>query len=163
MQIARLLELRWTNYLNTISLHRGIEKEELVMEQNQTFLFSPESCKEKGLVDFITPHGKMLDTLLELGVEDEDSEEYAHVDLIDYVDRSSSTVEKDSSPEIVEAKLALVYIEGTIVEGGETMARLWEEMKLPSAFVKLQEMTITRPLSYGSIVLVEVSLARMQF
>ena len=118
MQIARLLELRWTNYLNTISLHRGIEKEELVMEQNQTFLFSPESCKEKGLIDFITPHGKMLDTLLKLGVEDEDSEEYAHVDLIDYVDRSSSTLEKDSSPEIVEAKLALVYIEGTIVEGG---------------------------------------------
>ena len=33
----------------------------------------------------------MLDTLLKLGVEDEDSEEYAHVDLIDYVDRSSST------------------------------------------------------------------------
>ena len=117
LQIARLLELRWTNYLNTISLHRGIDKEELVMEQNQTFLFSPESCKEKGLVNFITPHVKMLYTLLELGVEDEDSEEYAHVNLIDYVDRFSSPLEKDPSPEIVEPKLALVYIEGTIVDG----------------------------------------------
>ena len=26
LQIARLLDLRWTNYLNTISLHRGIDQ-----------------------------------------------------------------------------------------------------------------------------------------
>ena len=117
MQISRLLELRWTHYLDTISLHRGIEKRELVLDLNQTFLFPPQLCKEKGLVDFITPHGEMLDTLLDLGVEDKDSGEYTHVDLIDYVDRSSSALEQDPSPEIVEPKIALVYIEGTIVDG----------------------------------------------
>ncbi len=116
MQIARLLELRWADYLDTISSHRGIKKEELVLELNKTFLFSPELCKEKGFSDFITPYGDMLDRLKEKGVEDEDSGEYAHVDLIDYVDRSSSNLEKESDSS-GKPKVALVYVEGTIVDG----------------------------------------------
>ena len=117
MQISRLLELRWSNYLNTISFNRGIVRDDLIVELNKTFLFPPDLCKGKGLTDFITPYGEMLDKLLELGIEDEDSEEFAHVDLIDYVERPQLPVQKESAQGKGKSKIALIYIEGTIMDG----------------------------------------------
>jgi len=117
MQISRLLELRWDNYLNKISSNRGVEKNDLILDLNKTFLFPPDLCQEMGLADFITPYGEMLDKLLELGIEDEDSEEFAHVDLIDYVERPQSTVDQESVEANGKSKIALIYIEGTIMDG----------------------------------------------
>jgi protease-4 len=84
---------------------------------SERFLFSAESCRENGLTDAVTPYGQILDRLVELGVEDEESEEFAHVELIDYVDRHQPSNDTDSIDEIKEAKLAIVYVEGTIVDG----------------------------------------------
>ncbi len=117
MQISRLLELRWSNYLNTISSNRGLVRDDLIVELNKTFLFPPDLCKAKGLTDFITPYGEMLDKLLELGIEDEDSEEFAHVDLIDYVERPQLSAQKESAQGKGKSKIAVIYIEGTIMDG----------------------------------------------
>ena len=117
LQISRLLDLRWKNYLNSVSQNRSLDQNELADLLSERFLFSAESCKENGLADAVTPYGQILDRLVELGVEDEESEEFAHVELIDYVDRPQPSNDTDSIDEIKEAKLAVVYVEGTIVDG----------------------------------------------
>lgn len=117
LQISRLLDLRWKNYLNAVSQNRSLDQDELADLLSERFLFSAESCKENGLTDAVTPYGQILDRLVELGVEDEESEEFAHVELIDYVDRHQPSNDTDSIDEIKEAKLAIVYVEGTIVDG----------------------------------------------
>jgi protease-4 len=117
LQISRLLDLRWKNYLNAVSQNRSLDQDELADLLSERFLFSAESCRENGLTDAVTPYGQILDRLVELGVEDEESEEFAHVELIDYVDRPQPSSDTDSIDEIKEAKLAIVYVEGTIVDG----------------------------------------------
>lgn len=117
LQISRLLDLRWKNYLNAVSQNRSLDQDELADLLSERFLFSAESCRENGLTDAVTPYGQILDRLVELGVEDEESEEFAHVELIDYVDRPQPSNDTDSIDEIKEAKLAIVYVEGTIVDG----------------------------------------------
>lgn len=117
LQISRLLELRWNNYLNTICSNRELVRDGLIIDLNKTFLFPPDICKAKGLADFITPYGEMLDKLLEIGMEDEDSEEFAHIDLIDYVDRPQLDLEEKAVPGKSKPKIALIYIEGTIIDG----------------------------------------------
>ena len=117
LQVSRLLDLRWKNYLNAVSQNRSLDQDELADLLSERFLFSAESCRENGLTDAVTPYGQILDRLVELGVEDEESEEFAHVELIDYVDRPQPSSDTDSIDEIKEAKLAIVYVEGTIVDG----------------------------------------------
>lgn len=117
LQVSRLLDLRWKNYLNAVSQNRSLDQDELADLLSERFLFSAESCRENGLTDAVTPYGQILDRLVELGVEDEESEEFAHVELIDYVDRPQPSNDTDSIDEIKEAKLAIVYVEGTIVDG----------------------------------------------
>ena len=117
LQISRLLNVRWDDYLHSVSLNRGIEKSDLILDLNKTFIFSPEQCLEKGFADFITPYGDMLDSLLLNGVKDDDSGEFARIDLIDYVDRPNLSEGDQSISKTDQKKVAVVYVEGTIVDG----------------------------------------------
>ena len=58
-----------------------------------------------------------MDKLIEKGVEDEESSEFAKIKLIDYVDRKNSLSDLDSANDSDVSKVAILYIEGTIVDG----------------------------------------------
>lgn len=116
LQISRLLNARWDDYLRSVSSNRGIERNALSLDLNKTFIFTPEQCLENGLADFMTPYGDMLENLLLDGVKDDDSGEFARIDLIDYVDRPNFP-EDDQLARKDQVKVAVVYVEGTIVDG----------------------------------------------
>lgn len=117
-QINRLLQLRWDDYLKTISSNRGVEPDLITEQLNNGFIFTPDICDEIGLVDEISTWGDVLDRLIEIGKIDEDSGEFARIELLNYIDRS---VDSLSSGEVIDHdkgdKIAIIYIEGVIVDG----------------------------------------------
>jgi protease-4 len=118
LQINRLLDLRWNDYMDTVSRNRGVEREKLSDQINEGFMFTPERCEESGLVDQVSDWGTVLDRLSKLGVLDDDTDEFSRVGLIDYVERPLNS--KKSDPSLTEAggdKIAIVYIEGAIIDG----------------------------------------------
>ena len=118
LQINRLLDLRWNDYMATVSRNREVEREKLSDLINEGFMFTPERCEESGLVDQVSDWGAVLDRLAKLGVLDDDTEEFSRVGLIDYVERPLNS--KMSDPSLTEAggdKIAIVYIEGAIIDG----------------------------------------------
>ena len=118
LQINRLLDLRWNDYMATVSRNREVELEKLSDQINKGFMFTPERCEESGLVDQVSDWGAVLDRLAKLGVLDDDTEEFSRVGLIDYVERPLNS--KMSDPSLTEAggdKIAIVYIEGAIIDG----------------------------------------------
>ena len=118
LQINRLLDLRWNDYMATVSRNREVEREKLSDQINKGFMFTPERCEESGLVDQVSDWGAVLDRLAKLGVLDDDTEEFSRVGLIDYVERPLNS--KMSDPSLTEAggdKIAIVYIEGAIIDG----------------------------------------------
>ena len=117
VQITRLLELRWQDYLETVCKNRKIQKAVLTQKLDEGFLLNPDKCIEIGLVDFAIPYADVLDKLIVKGVEDEESSEFAKIKLIDYVDRKNSLSDLDSANDSDFSKVAVLYIEGTIVDG----------------------------------------------
>ena len=118
LQINRLLDLRWNDYMATVSRNREVEREKLSDLINEGFMFTPERCEESGLVDQVSDWGTVLDRLSKLGVLDDDIDEFSRVGLIDYVERPLNS--KKSDPSLTEAggdKIAIVYIEGAIIDG----------------------------------------------
>ena len=81
-------------------------------------MFTPERCEESGLVDQVSDWGAVLDRLAKLGVLDDDTEEFSRVGLIDYVERPlNSKILILSLTEAGGDKIAIVYVEGAIVDG----------------------------------------------
>ena len=118
LQINRLLDLRWKHYMSTVSKNRGVEIENLSDLINEGFMFTPERCEETGLVDQISDWGAILDRLSKLGVLDDNTDEFSRVELIDYVERSLNPPNSNLSlSESGGDKIAIVYIEGAIVDG----------------------------------------------
>ena len=117
LQISRLLDLRWDDYVGTISENRDLAESELKDLLKQNFLLSPEVCKQIGLVDQVSTYGEILDRLKTLGSEDAESEEFARVELIDYVDRPLSSADIEGTEDNKGAQIAVVYVEGAIVDG----------------------------------------------
>ena len=118
LQINRLLDLRWNDYMATVSRNREVEREKLSDLINEGFMFTPERCEESGLVDQVSDWGTVLDRLAKLGVLDDDTEEFSRVGLIDYVERPLNSKKSDPSPtEAGGDKIAIVYIEGAIIDG----------------------------------------------
>ena len=118
LQINRLLDLRWKHYMSTVSKNRGVEIENLSDLINEGFMFTPERCEETGLVDQISDWGAVLDRLSKLGVLDDNTDEFSRVELIDYVERPLNAPNSNLSlSESGGDKIAIVYVEGAIVDG----------------------------------------------
>lgn len=118
IQINRLLDLRWNDYMATVSRNRGIEQEKLSDLINEEFMFTPERCEQIGLVDQVSDWGSVLDRLSKLGVLNDETDEFSRVGLIDYVERPLNSKKSDLSPYGASGnKIAIVYIEGAIIDG----------------------------------------------
>lgn len=109
MQIRRLLDLRWTDYLQTVSTLREIDFNELNQTLSRDFFLQPSQARELGLVDSLSTYGEVIDRMSELGEEDEE-EGFVRIGLMDYIGREKSLDRKTP-------KVAVLYVEGTIVDG----------------------------------------------
>lgn len=109
MQIRRLLDLRWTHYLQTVSTLREIDFNELNHTLSRDFFLQPSQARELGLVDSLSTYGEVIDRMSELGEEDEE-EGFVRIGLMDYIGREKRLDRKTP-------KVAVLYVEGTIVDG----------------------------------------------
>lgn len=119
MQIKRLLDLRWEHYLNAITRNRKMSLgfSDFNESLGREFLLEPEQAVALELVDSIAPYDQMLDQLLRRGSLDSDRNEYSRVYLHDFVDRPKTPKEADFKKENGKPKVAVVYVEGSIVDG----------------------------------------------
>ena len=137
MQVSRLLDLRWSNYLSSIIENRSLSVD--LSDLNETlksnYLFEPAKAKEKGFVDFISPINEMLDRLESQGKLDPDSGEYAKVSLLDYLARPSSPSVMEEKMNNGVPKVAVLYVEGAITDG-------WSDDGLVDRLVALERIRI---------------------
>ena len=114
MQIKRLLNLRWNDYVAKISSNREIDTDAISKQIKDSFIITPKRCLDLGLTDQISTWGEVLDRLLELGIKNSETKEFSRIELVDYVDKPMDSLNStDSSID----KIAVVYIEGVIVDG----------------------------------------------
>jgi protease-4 len=119
MQVSRLLDLRWTNYLSSIIENRSLSVEPADFNESLKvdYLFEPVQATEWGLVDFVSPRDQMLDLLEDQGKLNPDSGEYANVSLLDYLDRPNSPSDLEEKMDNGIPKVAILYVEGAITDG----------------------------------------------
>lgn len=171
LQITRLLDLRWNDYLDTICTNRNIKKEPLLEILAENFLLNSNNCKKNGLIDSSISYGELLDRLLDLGVEDEETNEFARIDLIEYVDRPQMGDKLATEQEDESAKIALIYVEGAIVDGwgddgvivgGDEIADRIREVRTDDSFkgIVLRVNSPGGSVSGSESILSEVSRAR---
>lgn len=113
-QIQNLLNQRWQHYLQILATARSIRLEDLNSTLAQKFLWKPEDALEKGLIDRIDDFGGVIEDLIELGAEEEENNTFAQIDFGDFIERlrPNPLDEEDDDP-----KIAIVYVEGAIVDG----------------------------------------------
>jgi len=119
MQVSRLLDLRWSNYLSSIIENRSLSVEPADFNESlkADYLFEPDQATEWGLVDFVSPRDQMLDLLETRGKFNPDSGEYFNVSLLDYLDRPNSPSDLEEKMDNGVPKVAVLYVEGAIVDG----------------------------------------------
>ncbi len=113
-QNIALLEDLWSDYLETVSLARGISMNELQSIIDDHAIISPAIALEVGLVDHVEHISNVLARLQEAtGIEDE-SKSFKQIDATQYVRAVIDSWVLDEA----EDQVAVLYAEGTIV-GGE--------------------------------------------
>tara|TARA_B100000035_G_C21024806_1_gene565698 strand:+ start:454 stop:2310 length:1857 start_codon:yes stop_codon:yes gene_type:complete len=113
-QVQNLLDARWEHYLRTIATARSMRWQDLNMTLSEKFLWKPEDAVAKGLVDRIDDFGGVIDRLVELGAAEKKENTFVQVDFGDYLERlRPNPLEQDDDSK----KIAVVYVEGAIVDG----------------------------------------------
>ena len=113
-QVQSLLDSRWEHYLHTIATARSMSWEDLNGTLSEKFLWKPEAAVAQGLVDRIDDFGGVIDRLIELGAAEKDENTFAQVEFGEYLERlRPNPLEEDEDGQ----KIAVVYVEGAIVDG----------------------------------------------
>jgi protease-4 len=113
-QVQHLLDHRWEHYLRGIAISRGMKWEDLNDTLAQKYLWKPMEAVEQGLVDRVDDFGGVIDRLIELGKEDDDTNSFTQIEFGDYLERlRPNPLELDEK----DQKIALIYVEGAIVDG----------------------------------------------
>ena len=113
-QISDLLETRWFHFLNSIASARSLDHMELNATLGDKFLWQPEEALRSGLIDRVEDYGGVLDYLVEIGNYDEDSDTYANISLGKFIGQE---IDFSNLSDENKDKVALVYVEGAIVDG----------------------------------------------
>ena len=102
MQIRRLLDLRWTHYLQTVSRLRDLAFEELSQTLSSDFFLQPRQAEELGLVDALSTYGELIDRISEIGEEDAD-DGFVQIGLMEYLTQNE-TLDKESQENVVSLR-----------------------------------------------------------
>lgn len=119
VQLGALLEDLYDNYLETISQARGKTKEELSALASDLAITSPQDALENGLIDKIGYEDEVLDALRTKMGYDADKD----IDFIAMNDYATTFKTTNNAKE----KIALVYMEGTIVFGNGKSGQIGDE------------------------------------
>ena len=112
-QIQELLDDRWTSIINEISENRMLEPHVLNKILENSFHFKPAQALKAGLIDKISTRQQLVEQLVKIGVEDKESGSFRQIGLVEYGESQSIDKQMRSKKD----KIAVVYVEGTIVEG----------------------------------------------
>jgi protease-4 len=81
---------------------------------SEKFLWKPEAAVAQGLVDRVDDFGGVIDRLIELGAAEKDENTFAQVEFGKYLERlRPNPLEEEEGGQ----KIAVVYVEGAIVDG----------------------------------------------
>ncbi len=112
---ALLIDL-WSKFLDTVADSRGLNTQRLQQLANAEGYLEPQAAKKAGLIDQVGYYDNVASRLRQLTGERkaESTESFRQIDLGTYADRTIPT-----TPASVTAaqKIAVIYAEGTIVEG----------------------------------------------
>ena len=114
-QVKNLLDRRWQHYLQTLATARSIRWQDLNSTLAAKFLWKPKEAVSEGLVDRVDDFGGVIERLIELGAEEEESNTFAQIDFGDYIERLRPNPLDESGGD--DPKIAVVYVEGAIVDG----------------------------------------------
>ena len=115
-QIDRLINLRWQDFLTSVSQNRGVNFHKLSKKLSSKYLFEAEEAIEFGFVDSVLPYDQMVDLLSEVGSPAEERG-FREIEFIDYLDRPESSQALNEDLEEDVGKVAVIYVEGTIIDG----------------------------------------------
>lgn len=116
-QLQVLLDARWRQYLERVASNRNLDPGSLRSRLRESFVIRAERAVELGLVDETLYYDEMLDRLAEVGEMDEDTGEVEKLYLDDYVERPDSPGEIRELEEDERPAVAVVYLEGAILDG----------------------------------------------
>jgi protease IV len=122
-QTKALLTDLWGKFLNTVADSRGLSATQLQTIVDRQGYVDPDDAQKIGLIDQVGYYDNVVTRLRELTGETEitettKAESFRQVDLNTY---ASSNVLPSETTVLAAQKIAVVYAEGTIVEGGNTV------------------------------------------
>ncbi len=116
-QTKVLLTDLWSKFLNTIADSRSLNAAKLQKVVNQQGYLEPEEAKKIGLIDRVGYYDNVASKLREFTGETKETEKeesFRQVELSEYADR---TIRPNEATSNAGQKIAVVYAEGTIVDG----------------------------------------------
>ena len=111
-QISKLLESRWDQMLRRYSANRDMELSDLKATVEKEPYYQAEEAVQLGFVDEIAYFDEVLEYLEENGASDEEDFTFEQVSMVSYLRNFEL-----SGKEPREDRIAVVYVEGTIVNG----------------------------------------------
>jgi len=116
LQSMVLLQSIWDDMLAKISKEKGISIDDLNLYADSLMVFDPESALEYGFIDGIKYYDEVLAELKsESGVEEEYEDDFL-IAMSKYSKAELEDAEKNGS----ENKVAVIFAEGDIVDGGKS-------------------------------------------
>lgn len=168
-QTQALLDDLWQDYLTTVATSRQVKPEQIrAIAQNQGMLVGEEAVQQK-LVDQVAYYDQVSTQLRKLTGQAED-ESLAQVDLGSYV---AAEVVPTTASWASDRQVAVVYVEGTLVDGsatgadivgGDALAAQLRELRLDPD-VQAVVLRINSPggsVTASEVIQREVSLIRQQ-
>ena len=115
-QIQTILDERWDIIFKEIAANRGIEEEALRQILENEFYFKADEALEAGLVDHLATRSKIYAEVLKYGKWDEKISSFQQTSLQEY----TSAMDMEMAPDEKENTIAVVYVEGAIINGRST-------------------------------------------
>ena len=114
-QLQTLLDDRWEILLNEIAANRDIPVETLAGILGEEFHFDAEAALDAGLVDALATRSEIYKAISEKGEWDEENFTFKQIPLDEYALSLDPVIEPTDDP--APATIAVVYLEGTIING----------------------------------------------
>jgi protease IV len=133
-QTKALLTDLWNKFLNTVATSRNLETASLQKLADEQGYLDPEEAKKIGLIDQVGYYDNVVSKLRQLTGKTDDEEQFRQVSLDEYADLTIPAIEA----EVSENKIAVVYAEGTIVDGEGSLETIGSD-PLAEEFRKLRE------------------------
>lgn len=135
-QTQALLDDLWEEFLTTVARHRELDANQLQAIADSGGLLMAQAAENRGLVDKVAYFDEVVKQLKELTGNDADDKTFNQISLTTYARVPAK--EKTPADRASKNKIALVYAEGTIVDGeggvreigGDRFARQLRQLRL---------------------------------